>query len=262
MKHLIIAINLSVLGIFVAVVGLLRPGYLHAAVGARLWVICGNLVGPDEFVWGDVTEGFQMTVALDENPLRVIGWIRNATTEPRPYNASLLIYGDGLHLEVAGADGVRVSGLDGRDDHTLQPHGMMPNHAWHWWSRKQHPYGAWSNFGGIAATNHSVSASADKRRMEQLLRVGWSPWDRTSAATVFRLLRWQDWPHWVFEESRVKMRITQPFYDRSGEPDQRQPIHGFKVSSPPIEVDSDLTRRSVMESLAAGGGTSGTPQSK
>lgn len=148
MKHPILANKLGVLGIFITALALLWPAHLQAVVGPRPMSICGNLTGADGFEWGEVTDGFQMAVALDERSRSVFAWIRNGTNKPQPYNATLMIYGSATHIEALDKDDtwrrvaekiparagphISIGCISPSDDHTLQPESIMPNPAQLW----------------------------------------------------------------------------------------------------------------------------------
>ncbi len=296
MKHHNLAVNFGVLGIFVAMLGLLRPEYLHGATGPRPMSICGNLVGADGFEWGEVTEGFQMAVALDESSRGVFARIRNGTTKPQPYNATLLIYGGATHIEALDTDGawqpvaekippragphISIGCISPSDDHTLQPESIMPNPAQLWQAGYQKELRTMDKLGDsprVISASQTPSAPASERlkteiqsAQNQALRpmfVMTNKWlnegisqraspspDWASKTTTSRSLIWHDWPAWVFEQPRVKIRITQSLFNRSNLTRPPQPCYEFTIKSPPIEVDSALIRQSVVESLTAGGG--------
>ena len=283
MKHPILTKKLGVLGIFITALTLLWPAHLQAAAGPRPMSICGNLTGADGVEWGEVSEGFQMAVALDERSRTVVTWIRNGTAEPRPYNATLLTFGGYIHPEVFGPKGVwlrveeklperwrnfrgYIGALSPGEDNTLEPGTIMPNSEWHRCSLYSKLYGIEVN--SVTFTNTinggfiwfsnpppqglfwpSNPPPRDFSGSPNQTRRTW-----ISTATVSCALKWRDWPAWVFDQPRVKIRITQSLYNRSNLSRPSEPCYQFTITSPPIEVDSDLIRQSVVESRATGGG--------
>ena len=276
MKRPILTINLAVLGISVTALSLLEPAHLHAAAGPRPMSICGNLVGANGFEWGELTEGFQMAVALDERSLRVVGWIQNGTAEPRPYNATLLTFGGYIHPEVLGADGVwrrveeklpeqwrifrgYIGALSPSEDNTVEPGAIMPDSEWHRRSLNSKLYGKEANLVTFTDTNkggfiwftnptpQGLFSPSNPRQKDLSGSPNQPQRNWTSTVTVSCALRWRDWPAWVFDQPRVKIRITQSLYNRSNLSRSSQPCYEFKITSPPIEVDNDLIRRAVAE---------------
>ncbi len=283
MKHPILTKKLGVLGIFITALTLLWPAHLQAAAGPRPMSICGNLTGADGVEWGEVSEGFQMAVALDERSRTVVTWIRNGTAEPRPYNATLLTFGGYIHPEVFGPKGVwlrveeklperwrnfrgYIGALSPGEDNTLEPGTIMPNSEWHRCSLYSKLYGIEVNSVTFTNTINGGFIWFSNPPPQGLFWPSNPPprdfsgspnqTQRTwiSTATVSCALKWRDWPAWVFDQPRVKIRITQSLYNRSNLSRPSEPCYQFTITSPPIEVDSDLIRQSVVESRATGGG--------
>ena len=194
-----------------------------------------------------------MAVALDEGSLSVVTWIRNGTAEPRPYNATLLTFGGYIHPEVLGANGVWrrieekvpeqwkvfrgfIGALSPTEDYLLEPGTIMPDLEWHRRSQYLKLYGQPTDLMTITDTNLAFVRITST-----------PPRDWASTNTVSCSLKWRDWPAWVFDQPRVKIRVTQSLYNRSNLSRPSQPCYEFKITSPPIEVDSDLIRRAVAE---------------
>lgn len=281
MKHPILAINLGVVGIFVAVLGLLSPDCSHAAVGPRPMSIHGNLTGADGVVWGRVTEGFQMAVALNETRLRVGAWVRNPTSETQPFNATLLGYGGAVDLQVLTADGEwhrveekyppgflrsGIGAITDWENHWLQPGEIMAKHypvqyakksAYYADSAASHratnvtastislptlPFPSYNSLlASMGITSLPVMPSTKAFRDGAVNRQVRDGQTWLATATLTCSLIWREWPEWIFDKPRVTIRITQRLSDSS--PSNRT----FTIESPAIELESDLIRRAIAE---------------
>jgi hypothetical protein len=158
-----------------------------------------------------------------------------------------------------------IGSISPTEDFTLEPGTVMPGAGWHWQSHRSRLYGQKANLVTITDTNHEFIQFTNSLRQDLLWPSNPPPrvvsgataqpqrnW--TSRATVACDLKWRDWHAWVFNQPRVKIRITQSLYNQSPSSRPTQPCYEFTIKSPPIEVDSDLIRQSVVESRAADGG--------